>query len=620
MSLRAPMRAVTVALVSAFVLATLLQPADARAISGLVYHVLKCHPSHRSADELSLLGDHSSYQRVDQCGPQFADPKFGIYNSGAAPNNAFEQSMYVAPPSTVLRRVCLQYRLRRDSHHRAEIFAYPGFDLLAAGGDGPDGWSGTQCFPLNHQALIVRLACTEPGGCPAGPNAHAYVRNLDIEIEDLSDPVITNFGGTLLAGGWVRGMASIGIGGSDTGAGMSAAVMQVNGVEAARATGDCGGWPLGWPYTTTLVPCPGPFPQLNATRDTAQPPFQNGPNTVRAVALDFPGNASSETRTVFVDNAKPNLAFTSAQDPDDPELIRAPVADAHSGVDAAQLYYRPMGGVSWLPLETQLEAGEARARIDSSSLPAGDYEFKAEAADVAGNVEQTTLRQNGTPMRLTFPLRFESQLESRLGSGGAQHQTVPYGTSSTVFGQLLDGSGQPLVDKEVLVTENFGDGALIRERPTYAITDAEGRFETKVPAGPSRSIAVRFAGTQKYRPAKELAGTLQVRSRASFDTSRDELKEGQRLVFAGKVAHHGARIPSGGKLIELQVRVKTGRWDTVREAFRTDGNGRYRLGYRFGRHYVSDALFRFRVKVQDEGDWPFKGSTSPQRKVIVHAR
>jgi hypothetical protein len=143
---------------------------------------------------------------------------------------------------------------------------------------------------------------------------------------------------------------------------------------------------------------------------------------------------------------------------------------------------------------------------------------------------------------------------------------------------------------------------------------------TKVPAGPSRRITVRFGGTQKYLPTHEVAGSFQVRSQASFETSRDELKEGQRLLFEGKVAHHGARIPSGGKLIELQVRVRTGRWDTVREAFRTRANGRYSLGYRFGRHYVSDAMFHFRVKVQGEGDWPFRGATSRQRIVVVHAR
>lgn len=599
----------------------LASAAAARASSGLVYHVLKCHPGHPTADEVSELGNHSSYQRIDECGPGFGDPKFGIYNLGAAPNNAFEQSMYVAPAATVLRRVCLQHKLRRQSHHRAELLTYPGYNVLASGGDEPGGWSGTQCFQLNTEALIVRLACSQAGGCPAGPNAHAYVRNLDIEIEDLSDPVITNFGGSLLQGGWIRGSASVVVNGNDFGAGVSTLGLEVDGVEVTRQPIACPG-PVspGWPYAGTLIPCPATPAPLITTVDTRESAFRNGQNTVTAWALDYPANTAVQQRTVFVDNDAPVLAFATTQDPDDPELIHAPVADAHSGVRAVEISYRMVGGSAWTPLETNIEDGEARARVDSSSMPTGDYEFKAESSDVAGNSRATTLRQNGTPMRLHFPLRFASRIEAGLGHGASRRQTVRYGRSSTVSGRLVDSAGEPLSRQQVVVLEDFGPGALIRQRPTYVETDSEGRFRSKVPAGPSRQITVEFAGTQRYRPDQRSAGSFQVRSRASFRTSRDELTEGQRLVFGGRVAHHGARIPSGGKLIELQVRVGPRQWDTVREAFRTDDSGRYRLGYRFGRHYTSDATFRFRVKVQDEGDWPFEGSISRQRRVVVHAR
>jgi hypothetical protein len=432
--------------------------------------------------------------------------------------------------------------------------------------------------------------------------------------------VITSIGGTLFDDGWVRGSRSIEFQAIDEGGGLSALSAQVRSADVARHNEDCGGWLLPLPYTASLIPCPGSLGKLSTTADTSDQPFGDGLNLVTLTATDFAGNSVTRSESVLIDNASPEAAFAASQDPDDPELLRAFVSDSDSGVAGAQIYYRRVGGISWVPLDTAVESGEARTRIDSSSLPPGAYEFKAEASDVAGNVESTTLRENGTPMRLTFPLRFESRLQTRLGSGGAERQSVSYGTASTVRGRLLDQTGEPLVGKEVLVVENFGEGALIRERPTSVVTDEAGKFETRIPPGPSRHVAVRFGGTAKYLPAHESAGTFDVRSKASFETSRDELKEGQRIAFAGKVAHHGARIPAGGKLIELQVRVKTGRWDTVREAFRTDPDGRYRLGYRFGRHYVSDAQFRFRVKVQDEGDWPFEGGVSSQRKVIVHAR
>ena len=64
----------------------------------------------------------------------------------------------MAPPNTHIDTVCLDYNLRRDNHHQAELLAYPGFQVLASGGDGPAG-STSGCFDLNHSQFIVRLAC-----------------------------------------------------------------------------------------------------------------------------------------------------------------------------------------------------------------------------------------------------------------------------------------------------------------------------------------------------------------------------------------------------------------------------------------------------------------------------
>ena len=72
--------------------------------------------------------------------------------------------------------------------------------------------------------------------------------------------------------------------------------------------------------------------------------------------------------------------------------------------------------------------------------------------------------------------------------------------------------------------------------------------------------------------------------------------------------------------MEVQYRLKTGRQRTLKQPFRTQPDGSYRLTYRFSKALTSDALFRFRVKVRNEGNWPFKGSVSKWRKVIVRAR
>ena len=286
---------------------------------------------------------------------------------------------------------------------------------------------------------------------------------------------------------------------------------------------------------------------------------------------------------------------------------------------AAQIYYRPVGADTWQPLDTRVNDGDATARIDSSAVPAGQYEFRATATDVAGNVAETTLRSDGSPMRLAFPLRTRVQLRAGLGEGGSPGQTVTYGTRSEVTGRLLDAAGEPLAGQPVVVVDRFDNGALFprAERPTT--TDNSGRFSVPEPAGPTRSVEVTFGGNNQYMPELEEVGKFAVKGAATFKTSHKEVPEGSPVVFSGRVRHKGARIPAGGKLVEIQYRLKTGRQRTLKEPFRTDADGSYHLSYRFSKALSADALFHFRVKVRGEGNWPFKGSASKWRKVIVRA-
>ena len=222
-------------------------------------------------------------------------------------------------------------------------------------------------------------------------------------------------------------------------------------------------------------------------------------------------------------------------------------------------------------------------------------------------------------MRLNFPLRAAAKLRAGLGEGRSTGQTVPYGVSSSVHGRLTDSAGDPLAGQQVVVIDHFSNGALFPRAERPVVTDEQGRFTAPEPAGPTRSVEVEFPGNAKYLPATEGVGKFAVKGAASFRTSSDVVKEGTSVVFSGRVKHRGARIPVGGKLVEVQYRLKTGRQRTLKEPFRTAPDGSYRLSYRFSKALTADALFHFRVKVRGEGNWPFKGSTSKWRKVIVRA-
>jgi hypothetical protein len=425
--------------------------------------------------------------------------------------------------------------------------------------------------------------------------------------------------GTLFDAGWRREALGLNADGADEGSGLEQLVAKVNGETVASEPSACSA--LADPsFAGRLVPCPASG-SLNRLLDTSQEPFNDGANSVAICATDFAGNTTCQTRTVRVDNTAPKLAFANAQDPEDPELIRAHVFDPASGVASGRIYFRQVGQSSWRPLVTQLQAGALRARVDSVAEPPGQYEFLAEASDVAGNAVQTTRRADGHLMVLSFPLRGGVELSANLEPSGASRQTIPYGHASHVGGRLTNASGAPLAGQQIVVEEYFGSGALIDRRVRTVTTDAHGDWSERLPAGPSRRVTAYFAGTAKYLGDQDPAGRLNVKSKASFRTSRRRVPEGRRVVFRGKVRHFGARIPAGGKLVELQVREGPRRWNTVRQAFYTGPSGRYHLGYTFGRFYQTDAAFRFRLKVTREQGWPYKAPVrSKSRKVRVLAR
>jgi len=591
--------------------------------AGATYTVLKCHASSRSASEASAQS-RGAYPTQNRCAG--TDQRLEVTNDGYATAGQSGVWTYSAPAGTEIVAVNARANLRRDNHHLAQLVAIDaqgGTRVLANGPDSGEGFQPYSVAGLRHVALALILFCGDGGGCAASEQAHAYAQNLELVLADRSDPAVTAISGGLVEPGWKRGTLRLQAQAADTGSGLERLRAWVNGVQVGEANPVCAG-SLGTSTASMLAPCPvAPLGEgFDVSLDTRVAPFVDGPNALLVCAEDFAGNPGScASRTVYADNAPPQLAFASSQDADDPELIRVRVAEPHSGLDSAAISYRPAGGAVWTPLAVAIGDGELRARIDSGALPPGDYELRAEASDAAGNRAETTRREDGTPMVLSFPLRVPARLVAGLDPGAVERRTVAYGEGATVSGRLLDDDGEPLAGCELTVVEAFGAGALIERRARTVRTDARGAWASELPPGPSRTVSVRFAGSTRHQPLEQVAGHLTVRSRASFRTSRRRIGEGGRVVFAGRVGHYAARMPSAGKLIELQVQEASGRWNTVREAFHTDPSGRYRLGYRFGRFYEADARFRFRVKVAREQAWPYKAPVrSAARTVVVLAR
>jgi hypothetical protein len=547
----------------------------------------------------------------------------GVHNTGRANHGNEGRWMWYAPPGTAITRASMLEDLRNAHGYSARIFA-TGSDLLFA--DGNEYWQG-RGFSLGtgRSRFGVRLVCAASTcNSDGSTRARAYLRDITLTLRDSTKPTPRITGElmdpTPLTGGWHRGDRRLTYDASDRGGGVAAYSVTVNGDAIGGSFGQCQLTTHG--YGRLMRPCSSePFGR-SANGNTVARPWRDGTNIVRACAWDFGGGGSSNsnciTRHVKVDNEVPDLAFRNLQSPADPELIRAPVDERYSGVQAGKIAYKREGTGEWHELPTVYQGGELRAKVDSEAVPAGRYEFKAWAEDKAGNRSaEVGTRENGQPMTLRFPLRAATELRSGIGNG-ALKSTIRYGRTPEVRGRLLSADRDPLPLQTVRVHEQYALGALETQHTSEAVTDKNGRFALRLPAGPSRKIEVTYPGSKRYRPARAQDLGLSVRSGVKFDTSRRRVEAGESVTFGGAVKHHGAQIPAGGKLVELQVREGARKWGTVKEAFSTRGDGRYSTSYRFGTFYSHPVTFRFRVKVTRENGWPYKAPVrSRARRVTV---
>ena len=356
------------------------------------YNVLKCHASSRSAAE-AVSEARGAYSTQNRC--PGTDQRLELSNLGfaTAGQNGFWR--FNAPPGTEIVAVNVRANLRRENHHLAQIVAVDaqgGTRVIGNGLDSAQGYQAYSASGLRHVALVAILICSDGGGCPYSEHAHAYVQNIELVLADRYDPRVASVTGGLVEPGWKRGGLRLQAQASDVGSGIEHLRALVNGVEVGRASPACGGV-LGGPYSSLLAPCPvSPVGvDLDRTLNTAATPFRSGPNTLLVCPEDFAGNAGGcASRTIYVDNSPPGLAFANRQDAGDPELIRVRVTEPDSGLDTAGISYRPVGSTVWTPLGVETVAGELRARVDSDAVPSGDYEFRADAVDVAGNGAETT--------------------------------------------------------------------------------------------------------------------------------------------------------------------------------------------------------------------------------------
>jgi hypothetical protein len=129
---------------------------------------------------------------------------------------------------------------------------------------------------------------------------------------------------------------------------------------------------------------------------------------------------------------------------------------------------------------------------------------------------------------------------------------VPYGHSVALSGRLTTTDGVPLAHQPISVTAVVHRIGARRAPPTATSTDARGRSVVRVPAGPSREVTLTYPGRAGLlRRVRDVA--TRVADWSSMHASPRRLFGPGRVRFSGRLGLRGARVPPGGKLVDLQA-------------------------------------------------------------------
>jgi hypothetical protein len=342
-----------------------------------------------------------------------------------------------------------------------------------------------------------------------------------------------------------------------------------------------------------------------------------------------PDYASQPVR-LRLDQEQPALSFEPAPE-EDPTRVSVAIMEKISGIANAHVEIAAEGSNSWQGLPTRLDGNRLVGHVDDAALAPGRYVLRAQATDLAGNVGVAS-----APQPLTLPMRIQSALQAgvvrvktvrepvkgKKGRRGKRRRTAPrrviellpearlrWGKQATIAGRLTNRDGNPLPGQQVRV---LWPGAAGEELLAVLTTDGQGGFTYDAAGSASRTLRFVYAGTPTMLPAESRVG-LVVPAAGSFRASRRRVLNGGRVLFSGRVA--SVPRPPGGKLVEIQVRQPSGEWTTFR-TLRTDGQGRWRLPYRFTRT-ACHTRYRLRAHIPAEAGYPFAAGASRARSVLV---
>jgi hypothetical protein len=408
------------------------------------------------------------------------------------------------------------------------------------------------------------------------PLATALIYAATVTLEDTGKPALST-SGDMLAAGWRRGSDTLRWDASDA-SGIRTVQLLVDGVERARADQTCD--------STRPVPCP---PSPAGRFSLAGLPVGDGTHDVAIVATDAAGNSSSKTAKVALDANPPAVTLSRAAG----HTIRVRLVDRASGVAGGGIEVRDSTGAPFRALPTTFRGNVMTATLDHGS--AARIGIRVSAADAAGNAATGQL------------------VEMTLSHVRRGRVSLGYNRGVTISGRIRTRDGVTVTGQPIEVEQTVRQTGAAPQLVQTLTTDARGRFSFRAAAGPSRRLRFTFPGGGDTLPRSRAASVL-VRATSTIHVSPSTVTQGGRVRFSGRLGLRFARVPRGGKLVDLQA-FDRGRWRTFATARARGSKGAWSSTYRFGK---VPGRYRVRLRIRREAVFPYDLGYS--RSVTVRVR
>ena len=126
--------------------------------------------------------------------------------------------------------------------------------------------------------------------------------------------------------------------------------------------------------------------------------------------------------------------------------------------------------------------------------------------------------------------------------------SAPFGRRVRLSGRLTNADGQPIEGGSVEALERRSDGTVL---PIGLVTtDRRGRFRYVLQASRNRDVLFRYGGSRRIGTSTATVH-LRVRGSSSMAASQSQLRNGESVLFVGRVTTRP--IPAAGKLLEIQA-------------------------------------------------------------------